>query len=223
MANGKQYSARDIVIESGNGNFSKIARLHAEAITEGFLTTLGLRFLSALYAAISRAPRSGVLVAYSGDSVVGFAAYAANLSECYKWVLTHRFLSLATALLPNMLRPSIYKRMTETLLYPLRSHKEAKEEKVRRPRAELMAIAVSAAVRGRGVGKSLVHAVDQQFERLNVSEYCVVTHGVDGRSMGFYTDSGFEFVRRFTNHGKPMVEYIRRLPAQSDRVQAMQK
>ena len=76
------------------------------------------------------------------------------------------------------------------------------------PRAELLAIAVGDGARGKGVGRGLLGACVGEFGRLGVSEFCVVTHGVDARSNGFYVGCGFRLVRGFTNHGKPMNEYV---------------
>jgi N-acetylglutamate synthase-like GNAT family acetyltransferase len=74
-------------------------------------------------------------------------------------------------------------------------------------RAELLSVAVSDKARGKGIGKKLVQALDEQFLKMGVREYSVVTHGIDERSNQFYIRCGFEFVRSFENHGKPMKEY----------------
>jgi ribosomal protein S18 acetylase RimI-like enzyme len=195
------------------GEFRTVARLHAESITEGFLSTLGLPFLSALYRGINAAPNSGVLVARCAGQVLGFA----DLGACYRWVLTRRFLPLACSLLPRLLCLSVHRKIIETLLYPARSEREALNAACHRPPAELLAISVSDQARGRGIGRKLLAEVDRCFKTLRVSNYCVVTHATDQRSNGFYEGCGFRQVRSFTNHGKPMHEYIRVL-ARPDRV-----
>lgn len=189
---------------------SAIARLHAEGITEGFLSTLGLRFLSALYAGIIQAPRSGVLVATRGEAVLGFIAFTADIDSCYKWILTRRLLKLAFALLPNLLNPSIYLRIYETLRYPTRTVSSAngKHAKRKTGRSELLAMAVSDQVRGQGIGKALIAAMARELRRLGAGECWVVTHAIDERSNRFYQGCGFCLIHSFQNHGKPMNAYL---------------
>ena len=78
-------------------------------------------------------------------------------------------------------------------------------------RPELLSMAVSEEARGQGIGKMLVKAVDDKMGEMGVEGYYVVTHGVDERSNGFYQKCGFEKVREFENHGKPMNEYYKKL------------
>ena len=197
------------IARATHDDFQSIAQLHSESITEGFLPTLGLPFLANVYRGISAAPRSGVLVARDTNAVLGFAAYTADLSACYRWVLTRRFFLLALSSLPNVLNLRIYKRMVETLLYPLRAGNVALKNASRPYRAELLAIAVSDHARGRGLGKKLLHAVEDHFQALNIAGYCVVTHAIDDRSNKFYSGCGLRLQRAFFNHGKPMNEYVR--------------
>jgi ribosomal protein S18 acetylase RimI-like enzyme len=197
------------IVRPAREDFRCIARLHSESITEGFLSTLGLPFLSNLYRGISAAPQSGLLVARDADRVLGFAAFTADLTACYRWVLTRRFIPLGISLLPNLLNLSLYRKIMQTLAYPLRAAREASEAGSAQPRAELLAISVGDQARGRGIGKILLRAVDERFAQLRVAQYFVVTHGIDERSNSFYKACGFHWVRSFTNHGKPMNEYVR--------------
>ncbi len=193
------------------GDFRCIARLHSESITEGFLSTLGVPFLASLYEGIGAAPVSGLVVARSGSDVLGFAAYTANLPKCYRWVLAHRFVPIAVALLPRFVKVSEYRKMFETLVYPLRLGREKGRNGSLRPRAELLSLAVSDQARGCGIGKRLIIEVDSRFKALGIAEYHVVTYALDERSNGFYVRCGFRLVRSFTNHGKLMNEYLRNL------------
>ena len=193
-------------------DYRAIARLHSASITEGFLSTLGLPFLTELYRGINDAPQSGVLVARDQNTVLGFAAYTACLSACYRNILARHFAPIAISLLPNVLNPAIYRKCIETLMYPLRASREAAaQSRPGTPRAELLSIAVGDKARGHGLGKKLVDAVDAKFGQLGITEYVVVTYGLDLRSNCFYNKCGFQLVGSFTNHGKPMNEYQRQL------------
>lgn len=179
------------------------------------MSTLGLPFLSTLYRGISAAPGSGVLVADEAARIVGFAAFTADLSACYQWVLKHKFLSMTYSLLPNVLNPAVYRRIGETLVYPMRAYRGAGLGQHRRSRAELLAISVADSMRGHGIGKRLLAGVEERLRNMNVAEYYVVTHALDKRSNKFYSTAGFGWIRTFINHGKPLNEYIRVLGDQS--------
>lgn len=212
LAEGK---ATGVVLDNpGTLDFQQIAVLHVAGITEGFLSTLGIQFLSALYRGIQSAPNSGVIVAREGATVLGFVAYTRDTGAMYRWILTHRSVPLLWALLPSLLRFSIYHRCAETLLYPFRRRSnEASGEPCSGPEPELLSIAVSERARGRGVGRLLVFALEEQFRSMGIKSYQVVTSAEDPRSNAFYRACGFSESRRFFNHGKLMQEYHRTLNA----------
>ncbi len=194
-------------------HFRSTARLHAAGITEGFLSSLGDRFLTTLYKGIAAADNSDVLIAEEDGIVLGFISYTGDVRACYRQILRRHSLALMWAFLPNFVRISVYRKVAETLLYPRRHQGETgQEESSASPsrRAELLSMAVGEKARGKGVGKLLVKAVDQEIVRLGLSGYFVVTHGVDERSNGFYQSCGFALRQKFFSHGKPMNEYFKR-------------
>jgi ribosomal protein S18 acetylase RimI-like enzyme len=191
-------------------HFRVAACLHAKSITEGFLSTLGTRFLTALYEGIGEARDSGVLVAIEKNQVVGFVSYTANVKQCYKDTIRNQWLRLGLAVGPNLLKPQIYLKIIETLRYPSLQQggfKPNKGESTLDKRPELLSMAVSSEARGKGIGSLLVDALDQEMARLGVKRYMLVTHALDARSNNFYKSCGFERTKEFMNHGKPMNEY----------------
>ncbi|HMK63725.1 MAG TPA: hypothetical protein VK386_08915, partial [Acidimicrobiales bacterium] len=60
---------------------SAIAALHANSITEGFLSSLGERFLRRLYRRMMASRQSVVLVAQGPEAVVGFVAGSLEVSK----------------------------------------------------------------------------------------------------------------------------------------------
>jgi ribosomal protein S18 acetylase RimI-like enzyme len=195
-------------------HFSEAVRLHQDGITEGFLSTLGTSFLTVLYRGISSTPGCGVRIAVEDGRVLGFVAFSRDVGSCYKNVLKSNWFSLSLAMLPNALRPAVYRKVLETLLYPVlhrKTNSKPSQKEAHDSRAELLSMAVSDDARGKGIGKLLVRAVDQEMSDMGVPGYFVVTHGVDERSNGFYVRCGFRKVREFQNHGKPMNEYYKEL------------
>ena len=197
------------IIPAHNGHFQSVAGLHASGITEGFLSTMGIHFLTVLYRGIARAEGSGVLVALEQDRVLGFIAYARDIKTCYRQVLMSGWPALTFAMVPNAFNPSIYRKVIETLLYPFKQHDSSPESAV--PGAELLSMAVDENARGKGIGRLLIAALDKEMSSMNIDGYNVVTHGIDGRSNAFYLSCGFIKVSEFIHHGKPMRKYWRKV------------
>lgn len=198
----------NVRVERGRVNPRSAAELHSSGIREGFLSSLGIPFLTQLYRAIDLAPQSGVFLAIQDKRVLGFVAYTADIAGCYRWVLTRKGLRLLLPLVSSLFRPRFYRKALETLFYP--SHVEKHPNGTSRtglPRAELLSIAVDSQTRGLGIGKELVDAVDMAMREMRVSTYYVVTDATDERANKFYESGDFHEVRTFFHHRKPMREF----------------
>ena len=66
-----------------------VAKLHAASIDQGFLSTLGPRFLALLYRAIDESPDSVLILAREDDQVVGFVAGTLDMGPVYRGLLRH--------------------------------------------------------------------------------------------------------------------------------------
>ena len=159
-----------------------MARLHATEIVEGFLPTLGPRFLGHLYRRVVRSPSSFAFVAHDGAAVVGFAAGTENLRALYRSFLLHDGPAVVLAAGPRIARS--WRRVMETLRYPAREGADL-------PPAELIAIAVGHEARGRGLGRELVAAVTAEFARRGVTAARVVTGADNEAALGLYRACGF--------------------------------
>ena len=61
---------------------SQVAQLHVDGIPSGFVSSLGVDFVTALYEAIAQSETSFGLVAEEDGKVVGFIAFTTNLKKC---------------------------------------------------------------------------------------------------------------------------------------------
>ena len=132
----------------------------------------------------------------------------------YRWVLWRYGAAFVIRLIPTLLRPADLKRIWETIRYARRGtsrpeHLPSSDD----VQAELLAIAVDGAQRGRGVGKELVASLEAWLVANSVRQYKVVTVASDPVSNGFYTDCGFVKTRSFVHHGNEMNEYVKILSA----------
>lgn len=170
-----------IVRAGADADASAAARLHATAITEGFLSSLGPRFLTRLYRRMVRDPGSFLLVAEEDGAVIGHAAATENVSHLYRQFLVRDGLVAGIAAAPRLL--SQFRSVLETLRYPSGTDEL--------PSAELLAVAVESAHQGRGVGRALVTAVREELLRRDVHGARVVVAATNGPALRLYTSSGF--------------------------------
>jgi ribosomal protein S18 acetylase RimI-like enzyme len=163
------------------------ARLHAAQITEGFLASLGPRFLTLLYRRIVAWPRSFLLVAEEDGAVVGHAAATEDVGGLYRQFLLRDGLVAGAVAGPNLVRH--WRATLETLRYPSGGAAEGGQAEL--PRAELLAVAVDSAWQGHGIGKTLVLGVNDELARRGVENARVVVASSNAPALGLYRASGY--------------------------------
>ena len=182
-----------MIIRPGIGaDAPAVARLHVEAIRDGFLSGLGPRFLARLYRRMVLDPRSFVLVAEEDGVVVGQAGATEDVSRLYRQFLLHDALVAGIIAAPRLVGQ--WRSVLETLRYP--SDHEAL------PPAELLSVAVAAPFRGRGVGRALVTGVNEELVRRGVSDARVVVAATNESALRMYTSAGFRPVARIQVHAE---------------------
>jgi ribosomal protein S18 acetylase RimI-like enzyme len=171
-----------VVVRAGSERDAQVAaRLHADEITEGFLSSLGPLFLELLYRRVVRSGDSFLLVAEQGDGIVGHAAATEDVPRLYREFLRHEGVAAGVVAAPRLLRR--WRSVLETLRYPaVQGHL---------PKAELLAVAVSSRSRGRGVGRALVTGANQELLRRGVRDARVVVATANTAALRLYMSSGF--------------------------------
>ena len=99
------------------------AVLHIEGINMGFISSLGIDFVTALYRAIAESPESFGYVAIKEDKVVGFATFTTNLKGLYKSIMKKNIIRFGFLLFGKMFSWKIIRKVFGTLFYPNRIKK----------------------------------------------------------------------------------------------------
>lgn len=180
---------------------TRLAELHASRISEGFLPTLGPRFLRRLYRRIVRSAGAFAYVAEperASGEVLGFAAAALDLRALYKDFVLHDGIPAAIAAAPRL--ASSWRRVLETLRYP--------DAVPGLPAAEILAVAVDPVASGHGLGSRLVDATTTELARRGVQTAKVVTTTDNAAALKMYERSGFTRQTRTEVHGGTTSEVL---------------
>jgi ribosomal protein S18 acetylase RimI-like enzyme len=165
------------------GDAAAVANLHAERIGEGFLVTLGPRFLTRLYRRIALTP-AAVLVVAEDDSqrIVGFVAAATSTRRLYGDFLRRDAVPAGLAAAPAVLRSP--RRVWETFRYGNTDDGDL-------PAAEVLSIAVAADAGGRGIGGALLAAALERLAEAGAPAARVVTAVGNDPALAMYERAGF--------------------------------
>ncbi|HEX2375352.1 MAG TPA: GNAT family N-acetyltransferase [Actinomycetota bacterium] len=188
------------------GDAAAMARLHADGMPDAFLPTLGPRFLARLYRALATDPEAVALVAERGGGVVGFAAGVTSVGGFYRRFARGHGPAAALAAAPRLVRPSVARRLLETVRYP--AAEVAGNGHL--PDAELLSIAVAPAFRTGGTGRALADGVLAGLAGRGVDDIKVVVGAANQGANRFYAKVGFREAGRLTVHqGTPSNVWIR--------------
>lgn len=177
-----------------DAHYRQVARLHAQGIDQGFLTSLGEKFLALLYETIDRSGTAVLITHAEQGQVVGFVAGTREgLGEIYR-ALLRRPIRLALSLMPVLLSPAKIWRILEIL----RHGKDAAGQ----PSAELLSIAVDPHWRGRKVADELYLGLVEHFRAQNTGQFRIVVGYSLAPAHRFYLRMGARPVAETVVHGQ---------------------
>ncbi len=183
-------------------HIEKIAYLHRENIKTGFLSKLGLPFLTLLYYTMSNSANAFCVVAIDNNKIVGFSSGAICISAFYKDFLKVHFLKASMILLPKVLNFRFLKKMIETLFYPAR-------KKQNLPMTELLSIALDKNYRGKGIAEQLFGKIVEEFRSRDIKCFKVVVGSELIAARKFYEKMGGVFCTEIEVHnGKKSRVYV---------------
>lgn len=196
--------------------FDDVAQLHMAEIHHGVLPLLGKKFLSRVYYELARAPRTGVWCAIDSGGVVGFLAGCANIRASCLSVLSRGFLPLGLLASRSVFNAGVLGKILTVLQYTFHQTRQALNQSLKgtsQPRAELLALAVEASVRGSGVGKMLVQTFEESLLGWGVLGcYRVATNLNDPHSNAFYKALGFAACGSMEHNNLVLQIYEKKIP-----------
>lgn len=175
-------------------DYRAVAELHCDYINQGFLTTLGVPFLTLLYEAIDKDSQSVLLVERVGSTIVGFITGTRGLGPIYKQLLLHP-LRLVSSLKSCFLSPSKVYKIAEIL-----SVGKGGSATIDLPEEELLSIVVSKAYQGGGHAEELFEALCAHFRAEGATHFRIVVGGGLERAHAFYTRMGSTAVQEIQVH-----------------------
>jgi ribosomal protein S18 acetylase RimI-like enzyme len=191
--------------------YRSVAELHIANINQGFLSTLGVGFVSLMYRAIDEGDDSVLLTVRVNEQVVGFVAGATGMRPIYIRMLRY-WPQLFWALLPSLFSPRRVWRIIEILRYS-RSAGSGVSSGAMLPAAELLSIAVAPAFRSQGHAENLYQALGEHFLRQALPAFKIVVGSALAPAHKFYRRMGAQPAAEVEVHqGSLSTVYVQTLP-----------
>lgn len=187
---------------------TSIVEIHQNAFKGFFLTSLGTQFLKFYYKAFVKSDESVVLCAVEDGVVLGFSAATKQCkgfnSRLIKKNLFSFFL-LAVKLI--FTRPSSLMRLAKNLT------KKSDAVVDNEDYAELYSIGVCAESQGKGAGKKLLKATEDNLKKNGVKKVSLTTDYYDNESaVAFYHTMGYSTLYEFIAYpNRKMYRFIKTL------------
>jgi len=193
-------------IEALTNDFARqAAELHIKNIPTGFISSLGINFVTALYGCIAEDNNSFSFVAVDDGKVIGFVAFSTNLSKLYKYVGLKRGFKFGFILARKMVSFRVIKKVFDNIFYP------SKMAKMNLPDAELLSIVVASQGRGKGVANQLVDAGFAECRKRSIERVKVLVAAGNEPANKLYQKCGFELATQIESHGVKSNIYVRDL------------
>jgi len=173
----------------------QVAALHIQCISTGFISSMGIDFVTSLYDAIVKSKSSLGVVAVRNEKVIGFVAFTTNLNKLYKSIIRRKGLKFALLLAGNVLSLRRVKKIFETLFYPART------KKINLPPAELLSIAVAPEERRKGLAGQLIKKGLRLYRKTGVDKVKVLIGADNKAGNKLYLKTGFKLIGQIVNHG----------------------
>ena len=183
----------------------EVAQLHIQCISTGFISSLGLNFVTSLYESIAQSESCFGCVAQKDQQVIGFVAFTSDLNSLYRSVIKNKGFRFALLLTKKMFSWKNVKKIFQTLFYPRRV------KQLDLPPAELLSVAVAPDQQGQGIANQLIQNGLQQCSRHGLNDVKVLVAADNGPANKLYKKNGFELTSQILSHQVLSNLYIRKV------------
>ena len=196
-------------MQPGNGNnitrlesrlyLDELVKLHSKTFKDVLSGQIGRHFLKYYY---KRIIETGIIYAYvKNGSLCGFVSGIKNDDTLYN--IKYYFWA-GFGVLSHIYSPAVVKSLFRHL-------KRAKSFSNITIKPELLSIVVREDMRGKGIGISLVSALEKYFREMEVNTYKVYTDTLYSTGMHLYEKLGFKLLREVNLYGLPLRLYFKNL------------
>lgn len=174
----------------------QVARLHVEHINQGFLSSLGVGFLTVLYEYLAR--HEILFVSAEADTVTGFLSASANTSGMMKRFVCKKFPQVLPRLGLLLFSPRFIRKVMETLLAP---GKTESSTGTAAHLPELLSIVILPEYRGGTLSGDLLAELEATLRSAGHDAYAVVAGASLAAANAYYRKQGFELAGTIMIHG----------------------
>ena len=194
--------------------FRELGDIHVSLIRKGVLEALGPEFVATVYRELSRDKGLLIYAAFREAKLVGFLAGSMNVKRSLRAMGAAGALRIGARALLQLWRPRLLKQMLQSAGYffhpPSAGTMRASADAAAGDHAELLAIAVAPEMQGRGGGKSLVGAFEDDLRNAgDIRRYFVSTNSVEVGSNAFYQAAGFTLIGQKPHHDLVLNVYMK--------------
>jgi len=193
-----------VIREADERIIDQVVLLHHEALSyRSFITTFGLPFLAALYREILKQGIGFLVVVHEQFHVHGFTLGTIDSSRLLT-IMIKRFY----VFLPLMLKRLFSDWRALHKLFQTFFYLEKEDTNIQ---AELVVIVVDAELRSKGIGRTLLRMLDDEFLHQGIHKYKVTVHEEMKASNHFYTKNGMQIQRTFRMYGHTWNLFVREI------------
>lgn len=182
----------------------EIAILHKENINKGFISSLGIDFLTILYQYLIK---DEIVITYKNDNkVVGFISASFKTSGMMKNFIKKNFFKVTPTIIKNI-KIKFIKKIFQTILEPKKVKSTIKMEL-----PELLSIVVDKNYRGSKTAKQLLNSLEENLKQNGFEQYMVMAGEELIPANKFYIKNNFTIKTKVEIHDKKLSNiYIKKL------------
>lgn len=179
----------------------KSAELHLEGMPDDFLPSFGIRFLQLLHKQLLSDNRMIALGFEKQNQLIGILLATVDTTKTMRRVYLRAFIRLLPwIILKTVTQPHTLKYLWQILVYS-RNYPGL-------PKAEILVLSVARYFRHRGIGNTLMQALNKEFRQRGTRRFKVSTRTNNASANAFYKKTGGVYIKEFSIFGRSWNIYV---------------